>query len=56
MNRENFIVRSRQEPVERFQKREVWDSLSRGDREILRRAFRVADYGIAHCPDTSGTS
>jgi type I restriction enzyme R subunit len=35
MNRENFIVRMRLEPVERFQKREVWEQLSEDDRETL---------------------
>lgn len=37
MNQENFIVRMHLESVERFQKREVWESLSESDREELRR-------------------
>jgi type I restriction enzyme, R subunit len=37
MNQENFIVRMHLESVERFQKRDVWESLSESDREELRR-------------------
>ena len=37
MNRDNFIVRERLELVERFQKPEVWESLSDDDREDLSR-------------------
>jgi type I restriction enzyme R subunit len=35
MNRENFIVRMHLEPVERFQRREVWEQLSEADRDVL---------------------
>jgi type I restriction enzyme R subunit len=35
MNRENFIVRMHLEPVERFQKREIWEQLSEADRDVL---------------------
>ena len=37
MNKENFIVRMHLEPVERFQKRENWESLSESDRMTLHR-------------------
>ncbi len=37
MNRENFIVRMHLEAVERFQNRQVWDTLSEADRELLQR-------------------
>lgn len=37
MNRENFIVRMRLEAVEKFQKRDAWDTLSEDDREVLQR-------------------
>ena len=37
MNRENFIVRMHLEAVERFQNRQVWDTLCEADREVLQR-------------------
>jgi type I restriction enzyme, R subunit len=37
MNRENFIVRMHLEPVERFQRREEWATLSEADQEVLQR-------------------
>ena len=37
MNRENFIVRTHLETVERFQDRGVWEQLSESDRETLQR-------------------
>ena len=39
MNRDNFIVREHLELVERFQKPEVWESLSEEDRENLSRVI-----------------
>tara|TARA_R110002096_G_scaffold42144_24_gene113836 strand:- start:3780 stop:7169 length:3390 start_codon:yes stop_codon:yes gene_type:complete len=37
MNPENFIVRMRLEPVERFQKKESWGQLTEGDVHVLER-------------------
>jgi type I restriction enzyme, R subunit len=36
MNIENFIVRMRQQAVERYQKRDTWDNLTDPDRETLK--------------------
>ena len=47
MNRENFIVRMHQEAVEKFQKRDAWDTLSEGDREVLQREVATLPSELA---------